>query len=167
MGSQTLERHDDLAAVPVFVDVGAASYEGPDVSHAMEIAKLWGCQRIPPVVLALEPLHSELMRTRDVVARQLARHRRCSPGSGELADIRWLEVAASNVTGASLPMRGVENQASLSVHIPSQTTSPDYSPGRDAQKESETVRLDHLLLQQGLADHRVLFVKLDTEGHDW
>eukprot|EP00927_Polykrikos_kofoidii_P034590 TRINITY_DN29319_c0_g1_i1.p1 TRINITY_DN29319_c0_g1~~TRINITY_DN29319_c0_g1_i1.p1 ORF type:complete len:525 (+),score=70.71 TRINITY_DN29319_c0_g1_i1:36-1577(+) len=180
------------SATPVFLDVGAASYEGPDISHAMEVAQLWRCLATatpPPLVIALEPLADELWRTRQVVERGLYDSRRgehclsqkVQERNGERGrsdvEIRWLQLAASNTSGALLTMRGAANQASISAHIPLRTASPDYAPSDFAQFNSRqarapaekvrTVRLDDLVKEHAPQHARVILLKLDTEGHDW
>jgi len=157
---------------PIFFDVGAAAYEGPDVSHALAFARLWRCYDIAfgigrPLVLALEPLPEQLQNTRMLVEQHLARENVCT--GARSCEIRWLQLAASNVSGRLVRMSGHRNQATISPHIPLHTSSLDYAAlePNAISTEARTVRLDDLVLEQGLATERIALVKLDTEGHDW
>jgi len=115
---------------------------------------------------AFEPLSAELARTQrlaeDTLSRSLgidiAEAARC---------IRWHRAAVSNETRAAVPLRGLENQASLSPHIPEGTTSPDYvrEPAPGDREMAPTLRLDIFANEYGLGD--VLLMKIDTEGHDF
>lgn len=141
------------------LDVGAASYEGPDRCHAAEMAVLLGCSASFQIH-AFEPLPRELERTRRSTEQRLRRDlslgrraaRRC---------ISWQQRAVSNASGEAR-LRGSANQASLSRHIPAITGSADY-----ASQEFESVmtqRLDDFAREVGLAPS--LLLKIDTEGHD-
>ena len=139
------------------LDVGSALYEGPDRCHAADLAVLLACS-VP--IHALEPLESELRRTRRAAEQQLRRELRL--GRRKTAEcIRWHQLAASNVTGM-LPMRGKANQASMSMAIPKITRSPDYTniPVRRVAAK----RLDEFA--EDLALGPLLLLKIDTEGHD-
>ncbi|CAK9070229.1 unnamed protein product [Durusdinium trenchii] len=148
------------------LDVGAAKYEGPDRCHAADLAILLGCNTSSMTIHALEPLEAQLVRTRRMAEQQLRRELKLTRRKASQC-ILWHQIAASNVTGVAR-MRGQSNQASLSTAIPESTSSPDYQEDQRHQRQSPhfvgTQRLDEFVHETNLGP--VLFLKIDTEGHD-